>query len=189
MSRYPLTAALVFLLTATPVGATPTEEQLAAESREAAKAFMQRLKSTLQTAMRSGGPVKAIEACNLAAPGIAEEVSNQHGYRIGRTSLKLRNPDNAPDAWEKAVLERFEQQHAAGTPVKKLEHYEIVTEGDRKVFRYMKAIPTAEVCTSCHGTDIAPEIKARLAELYPHDQATGFRPGDIRGAFTIERPL
>ncbi len=189
MPRHSLTAALVFLLTTTTVSAAPSEEQLAAESREAVKAFMQRLKSTLQSAMRSGGPVKAIEACNLAAPGIAQEVSEQQGYRVGRTSLKLRNPDNAPDAWEKAVLERFEQQHAAGTPAKKLEHYEIVTQGDRRVFRYMKAIPTAEVCTRCHGTDIAPEIKARLEALYPHDQATGFRPGDIRGAFTIERPL
>jgi hypothetical protein len=28
-----------------------------------------------------------------------------------------------------------------------------------------------------------------IRDLYPEDQATGFSPGDIRGAFTILKPL
>jgi hypothetical protein len=54
----------------------------------------------------------------------------------------------------------------------------------------MKAIPTAEKpCLACHGKEIAPKVAARLAELYPEDAATGYSAGEIRGAFTLSRPL
>ncbi|MGO9473894.1 MAG: DUF3365 domain-containing protein [Rhodomicrobium sp.] len=32
-------------------------------------------------------------------------------------------------------------------------------------------------------------MKAKLAELYPNDQAIGFKVGDIRGAFTLSKPV
>jgi hypothetical protein len=55
----------------------------------------------------------------------------------------------------------------------------------------MKALPTQELCLACHGTAgrIDPAVRARLAELYPGDRATGYRPGEIRGALTLRRPL
>ena len=34
-----------------------------------------------------------------------------------------------------------------------------------------------------------PEGKARLAELYPQDKATGYAEGQLRGALTVKRPL
>ncbi|MGM0774574.1 MAG: c-type heme family protein, partial [Pseudomonadota bacterium] len=39
----------------------------------------------------------------------------------------------------------------------------------------------------CHGKSIDPEVKAKLDELYPEDQATGFSEGDLRGAFVVTR--
>jgi mono/diheme cytochrome c family protein len=42
-----------------------------------------------------------------------------------------------------------------------------------------------EPCAACHGTNIAPGVQAKLAELYPNDQATGFKPGELRGAILI----
>ena len=53
----------------------------------------------------------------------------------------------------------------------------------------MKAIPTAELCLACHGTKIDPVVAAKLTELYPRDQARGYKVGDIRGAFTFIEPL
>jgi hypothetical protein len=41
------------------------------------------------------------------------------------------------------------------------------------------------MCLGCHGKNIAPEVQAKLDELYPEDQATGFSEGDLRGAFVI----
>jgi hypothetical protein len=32
-------------------------------------------------------------------------------------------------------------------------------------------------------------VSQKLQQLYPQDQATGFKIGDIRGAFTISRKI
>ncbi|MEX2498681.1 MAG: DUF3365 domain-containing protein [Wenzhouxiangellaceae bacterium] len=45
-------------------------------------------------------------------------------------------------------------------------------------------------CVICHGESIAPELAETIKQLYPQDQATGFAPGELRGAFsvTVELP-
>ena len=53
----------------------------------------------------------------------------------------------------------------------------------------MKAIPTADLCLACHGESINPDIAAAIDEAYPEDQARGFKSGDIRGAFSLSKPL
>lgn len=53
----------------------------------------------------------------------------------------------------------------------------------------MKAIPTAALCVKCHGESIEAEVEAKLKELYPNDQARGFKEGDLRGAFTLAAPV
>ena len=68
-------------------------------------------------------------------------------------------------------------------------YFETVENNGKKSFRFMKAIPTGEVCLKCHGGNIAPPIRAKLKELYPNDMATGYKLGDVRGAFTITQPM
>jgi len=133
--------------------------------------------------------VAAIDTCHKVAPHLAEAHSQMSGWQVGRTSLKPRNPGNAPDAWEQAVLQEFEERKSAGEEPTKLVKAEVVEEHGRKVFRMMKAIPTAEVCTKCHGAEIADPVAAKLDELYPEDKARGFKVGDLRGAFTLKKPL
>ena len=124
------------------------------------------------------------------APGISEKISAKRGWTVARTSLKTRNPDNAPDAWERAVLEKFEERKAAGEKPKKMAFAEVVEMDGKRVFRFMKAIPTAEKpCLMCHGGKLKPEVEAKLDELYPEDKARGYKAGDIRGAFTITQPM
>ena len=165
-------------------------EAHAAKARGAIQAFAPKLKGALKSAMQEGGPVNAIGVCHTEAPEIAADVSAAQGVDIARTSLKVRNPDNTPDAWEKAVLEAFEARKAAGEDPMKLEHYEVVEQDGEKVFRYMKAIPTGAVCLRCHGSEqVKPPVAERLSELYPEDQARGFNIGDLRGAFTIREQL
>lgn len=169
--------------------AADTQEQ-AAEAKAIVKEFMGSLKGELQAAMKAGGPVNAISVCNRVAPGIAEQQAHKHGWqKVARTSLKLRNPDNAPDAWERKVLEQFEARKAAGEEVGPMAHFEVVEENGEQVFRFMKAIPTGKVCLNCHGSELKAPVKAKLNELYPSDQATGFSGGDIRGAFTLKKKL
>ena len=87
----------------------------------------------------------AVEVCNLEAPEIASVVAEQQDMSVGRTSLRVRNPDNQPDAREQAVLATFQDQLAAGADPASLEHGEEVAVYGEPVYRYTKAIPTGEV--------------------------------------------
>ena len=182
------TVVLIGVLCAANASADEYPQQVA-DSRATAKEFMQQLKGELQQGMQAGGPVNAIAVCRDRAPAIAAALGESKGLDIGRTSLRVRNPANTPDVWEKAVLEQFEQRKLAGEDPAGMEFHAAAEQEDKIVFRYMKAIPTAELCVVCHGAEIAPEVEAKLAELYPQDQARGYQPGDIRGAFTITRSL
>lgn len=181
------TAALVIcaLLGSHALAGAPSEAPLA-EARAAVKALGEGLKSQLVTAIKAEGPVSAIAVCKTVAPVLAQEISKEHGLEIGRTALRVRNPANAPDQWERTVLEDFVAKIAAGANPTALERIETVPEGDTMVLRYMKAIPTAaEPCLACHGSNLDPALKAEIARLYPNDEATGFKAGELRGAFTV----
>ena len=159
------------------------------ESRAKVKAFAGSLQGELKAAIEAGGPQNAIPVCNVKAPEIARDLSQAPEWSVGRTSHKLRNPDNAPDPWEAAGLDAFLERAAAGEDLKTMERVELVESGGGRAYRYMKAIPVGEVCLTCHGAAIEPELKAKIDTFYPEDQATGFALGELRGAFTLTKTL
>lgn len=188
MKPFFLMACLLVLALNCNAGQLATDsEKMAAKA--AIKDFAGALRTELKTAMKAGGPVAAIGVCNTQALPISEEVSANHDMTISRVSLKNRNSTNVPNEWQKTVLENFESQKAAGKDLKALVWSETGSVGDGKEFRFMKAIPTDAVCLACHGENISPEVERQLAALYPEDRATGFREGDIRGAFVVTRKL
>ncbi len=172
---------------AEPVKAeTPVDKAALVESaKSAVQALGGTLKGELQAAIKAGGPVEALSVCNTKAPDIASTVSTEHGMQVGRTSLKNRSPANEPTEWQVTVLNDFETRKAAGEDPAGLVYTDIVDNE----FRFMKAIPTAQVCLNCHGSDISPAVTAKLTELYPADKATGFKEGDLRGAFVVVKNL
>ena len=153
--------------------------------RDLADALQKELKGAMQTA----GPVAAIGLCNTRAMPITQEIAIDQGLSLSRVSLKNRNPANQPNEWQAAVLKGFEQQKSSGKEIGTLAWSETVEVDGEREFRFMKAIPTQSVCLHCHGTDISPEVNQILAVLYPQDRATGYREGDIRGAFVVSRTL
>jgi hypothetical protein len=168
----------------------PAPDPNVAEAKAIIEEFFSTLKGELKAAIMQGGPVNAITVCQRRAPSIALELSEKTGWEVGRTSLKLRNASlNAPDAWELKVLEQFEVRKAEGEDVKTMAYSEVVEEDGKKAFRFMKAVPTGKVCLNCHGTEITPEVIEALDAAYPQDQARGYELGDIRGAFTLSKPL
>ncbi|MBE0482186.1 MAG: DUF3365 domain-containing protein [Bacterioplanes sp.] len=140
------------------------------------------LQQTLQQTMRSEGPLAAIDVCHQVAPELAEQLSEK-GWQVGRTALKVRNPDNRADEWEQQVLLQFAEALAGNPDTSQLE---ASLETDHE-YRYMRAIPTGMACLACHGDSIAEPIQTRLQALYPDDEAVGFQLGDLRGAFTIRQ--
>lgn len=165
------------------------EKQLIQQSQQAIKGFATQLKAKLQQGMKEGGPANAILVCKDSADHIAQQVSEQAGWKIARTSLKVRNSKNAPDSWEQRVLSAFELRHKKGESIDKMAFSETITTENGSVFRHMKAIPTQGICLGCHGEKLSTEVTEILAKQYPQDQAIGFKLGDIRGAFSITRKL
>lgn len=159
-------------------------------SRAVAQKFAEALHHTLTQSLASGGPANGMTVCHEKAGQIATELTAQTNMMVGRTSLKLRNPNNAPDNWELAVLKQFEARHAAGEPIERLEFFAVIDDDQgQKTFRYMKGITTTAQCLACHGDNLDADVEAKLRALYPEDKARGYKEGELRGAFTLAKPL
>ena len=188
--KYPaVPLAMVLGVLSMPLAAQEMDA-LKAEAVVVMKQFGGALKKELQTAMKAGGPLRAIPVCNEKAPEIAKRVSSREGWTVRRSSHRLRNPENAPDAFTKAAIEDFLAREAKGETAEKLVKAAIVEEDGRKVFRIVKAIPTASICLNCHGgSEVKPEVADLLAKYYPKDEARGFKVGQMRGVFTLSKVL
>lgn len=155
-------------------------------------AFVKQLGGTMQREMKAGGPGAAMKVCREVAPSIANEISLERGWRVTRVSNRLRNPLlGTPDAWEQTVLQEFETRLNAGEDVADIIHFEVVEEPAGKSFRFMKAIAVAPQCVVCHGRveQMPDAVRARINQLYPHDSAVNYNPGDLRGAISIKQPM
>lgn len=170
---------LLLLACAAALGAacTGAEFDARAHGAELLKPFKMNLKSALLDGMEAG-PVEAIGACSTAAPSIAAGLSVD-GVVMGRSSHKLRNPENAPPHWLARHLDSFAEGQQQDPLVLELE--------DGR-YGYAEPITTQGMCLVCHGESLAPEIAMRIGEAYPEDLATGFSEGDVRGVFWVEFP-
>jgi hypothetical protein len=154
--------------------------------RQLAKQLATELKGALTTALQTS-PEHAIAVCNEKAPQIAAKIATDSNAQIGRTSLKLRNPKNAPTEWQRAVLLDFQNRAKAGESVATLEYAATVQINNRTEHRYMKAIATEPLCVTCHGAQQSPSLQQAIRSKYPNDAATGFNVGDLRGAVYVVR--
>jgi hypothetical protein len=140
--------------------------------------FKQGLKRALLKGIESG-PVQAISACRIEAPRIADSLSTGN-LKMGRTSQKLRNPNNAPKPWMAPFLEAYANDPDSREPK--------VVLIDQDTVGYVEPIFVQPLCLTCHGTELAPELAAAIEQAYPSDQATGYVAGDLRGIFWAELP-
>ena len=186
-----VTVFILTLLWAAPAQAAPPDTAgLRAQGLTVIQKFFTALKDELRAGMKKGGPVAAIQVCRVRAPAIARRVGGAGGWQVGRTSDRLRNPANAPDPWEAKVLAGFAAQSRAGKNPGKLVYSEVITDAQgKRVFRLMKGIKMGGGCLTCHGPSPSKAVRAQLKRLYPRDQATGYRPGRLRGAFTLQKVL
>ena len=165
--------------------ATPDPEEVATaiqKSTAAADLLFQRLSVELATALTNGGPAAAVIICRDRAPAIAAEIEAASGVDIERTALRVRSQANAPDDWEMATMRSFMARRDAGEEWAGM--YATRIEG--RQLNWMRPIPLGGMCATCHGdpASFTQETRLALREAYPDDQATGFKPGELRGAFT-----
>lgn len=152
-------------------------------SRAAAERLGRNIKARLLQAMNEGGPVEAARVCSEEAREITRSITQITGIDVGRTSLRLRNPDNAPRPWVDAWLQEQGERRADTAT-----GYASVDDGHARVILPIAVEP---MCVTCHGAreQLHPDVAAVLAEKYPQDAAFGYRAGDLRGALWAEQKL
>lgn len=166
--------------------------RLTDETRKVATDLVGQIRGALTKELEYSGPMRAVIVCKYTVPELSSALSRRTGWRVTRVSLGPRNPAlGAADAWEQRVLLDFEKRAERGEKPDGMDFGEIVSEPAGRYFRYMKALPMAPVCASCHGPEEAMTgaVKALLDKEYPHDRARGFTAGQVRGAVTVKRPL
>jgi hypothetical protein len=193
----PVAGVLATLAVAWAVSAVPEAPPAQLErARQAAQQLKGELMKNLTAALAEGGAPRGVRVCAEIAPGIAAGLSKD-GMTVRRVTTRPRNPANAPDAWEKELLDALAAAHARGEQPAEIVEVteEVVTPGSGRAARrellYLSPLTIAAPCLQCHGdpSAIDPAVRAALAERYPRDRATGYKAGDFRGAVSVRIAL
>ena len=174
--------------TAAPQLSETQTSEILNQGNKASAALFGELGPKLKAAMKSGGPEKAITVCKEVAQTNTLDVSNTFsGLALTRVTLKSRNPENQADDFDQKILHQWENQLAEG---KRLPDPVVLLKDDTTAV-YYKPILAEAICLNCHGdaTQFPAGLQKKLSELYPKDQATGHKLGDLRGAFRAEFPI
>jgi len=148
------------------------------------------LKEHLLAAVQEHQFAGAVDVCRQIAPTVARELSRTEGVVVRRISSKTRNPVNRPSDWEAEGLAVLERMLADGVEPAAAEWSSTAENGEgERELRYLKAIVTEPLCLTCHGEVREPDLVQTLRALYPRDEATGYRAGQLRGAFSVLIPL
>lgn len=149
------------------------------------------LSSNLRDAIQSGGVSNALPFCSVAALPLTRSMAQKHGVTVKRVTLRPRNPGNRANAVESAVLRSFEADLASGSASNAPQA--IVTNPVAgQVAFFAPIILSNDLCLQCHGEpgrEITSENLKVIQSHYPRDEATGFKLGQLRGAWRIDFPL
>ena len=184
----PAVAALIALAACAgegePTAPALDEAAVIAASVPIAQSFQAELKAQLQAAIAAGGPKDGVSVCQQAAPAIAAAQSEASGAKVSRIAARHRNPaGGVPEELAGAYAALEAAPLVEGKPAVQI----VATgEGEGARVHFLSAIPMQEQpCSVCHGTAIDPALKAHIDQLYPGDLATGFTPGELRGALLV----
>jgi PAS domain S-box-containing protein len=119
----------------------------------------------------------------VAANRIGQLVAKDLDYTIRHTSLRYRNPQNAPDSFEITALEQF-QKNPALTEIAAITEWQ-----NQTVFRYLHSAQADKSCMTCHGDPTA--APAFLREIFPvdQDQAYHYQLDQVIGAVSVIIPM
>ena len=178
MSRYVPGIARLLVLTSLFAGSALAGNPGDERGAELLVPFKQQLKQALLEGLAEG-PESAVAACKVEAPRIAAGLSVD-GVTLGRSSHKLRNPDNAGPDWVAPILDAYVAAKGDLAP-----QSVSLPEGRTG---YVEPILVQPLCLTCHGDVQDPALLERIKTDYPEDRATGFALDELRGVFWVEYP-
>ncbi len=152
----------------------------------ASSELMGALMENLTGAMQAGGAAGAVDFCAVRALDLTAGVALAQGLDIKRTSMRYRNPANAPDEGETEALRYYETALAEAGELPG----PWVQKSGRDEYRFYRPLVVAPPCLVCHGSaeEIDPAVQAILDERYPDDLATGYSVGEFRGVIRVSVP-
>ncbi|MDD2582948.1 MAG: DUF3365 domain-containing protein [Desulfuromonadaceae bacterium] len=170
----------MFLFTSVSVSAYEIYPQ--AVAAKAISQLGQEMRKKLAESMQKNGPAVAIEVCAKDAPNISSRIEKELGVTIKRTSLKIRNPRNAPDLDEKYILKTLASLFKAGGELPLG-----VTPFPNNHRRFYKTIIVEQACLKCHGDSIKMDklVRSEIIAMYPNDKAIDYKEGELRGIISV----
>lgn len=142
------------------------------------------LGKNLISAVKDSGAVFAIEFCNTNANELTQTYTKESKFILSRKAEKVRNSSNSfRESDDINVWESWKKKLAND------EEISTVTVVNNQKMTFYKPIKLSmSTCLQCHGSDsdLAPGIKEKLNEVYPDDQATGFKLNELRGMWKVE---
>ena len=146
------------------------------------------MRKKLTLSIQQYGLAGSMNVCAKEAPAVITDLEKTFGLTIKRTALNVRNPLNAPDPEEKALLEKLVGMLKNGEALPQDATLFSETEKDKeRILRFYKPVMMQGSCVGCHGTPdkIPADVKKALAASYPKDKAVGYKEGDLRGIISI----
>ena len=140
------------------------------------------LGKNLMNAINRQGTEKAIEFCSTKAIVLTDSMGTAFVATLKRVSDKPRNPLNKATENETDFINELKEKISKGEKMTPK-----FTESDGKITGYFP-IETNAMCLQCHGSkdlDIKPNVLKKIVQLYPKDQATGYKENEIRGIFVV----
>ncbi len=186
MKKIILSALCVTALFANPYESNQEEYNAVVKTgSEVSSTLLKTLGMNLKKKMKAGGPMEAASFCTTEAYNLTEKVSKQYGKDVSvkRISLKERNPANKPVGNELTILDAMDKMQKSGVV---LPEY-FVEHVNKDTYKYYRPLSiNKQVCLKCHG-DVSNNAKLStyLNKAYPHDKATGYQFGDLRGAVVV----
>lgn len=152
--------------------------------------LLKTLKNHLSAKISSEGVIPAIKFCNREALALTDSVQSVlgRGILIKRTSSKIRNPLNRPDKEEKEAINWFaSREDDSDRPAFYISSGK---KNGKAYYHYFKPLFMQGLCLNCHGepSKMNPDILVRIKEIYPEDQAFGYKEGDFRGLVHVSIP-
>lgn len=159
------------------------ESQLLEKGRSISMKAQKLLASNLIQTINSKGTEQALKFCSEKAVPLTDSIAKSLDAYVKRVSDKTRNPANKANEVELAYIKKNKQNLLEGKSIDP----ELIISDEKIIGLY--PIVTNGICLQCHGqpnVDITPSTLAIIDQIYPQDQAKGYKTAELRGIWVIE---
>ncbi len=160
-----------------------TELNLVEQGKKHVTRTQKVLAENLVNAIKTNGVEHALSFCSSKAYPLTDSMATALNVQIKRVSNKARNLRNKANEEENKYILNFKDLLTKGEKLKPQ-----LIENKEKTIGYYPIV-TNQMCMQCHGkanTEVLPKTLEKIQELYPEDEALGYKVNELRGIWVIE---